>query len=544
VSSRTQEAESTARNIKTELEQGKSEGNHATWAKACQDIQDAYRKDPGDFASLLKSINQGSSNAQDQLSVKKDSHGQISEIDLGQTDIYKASRTQGDGKSASGGDHSGEKSGNEANDTMADFENTSSSLFGRLDKNKTGYINKAQLGEAIQDPQYNGKEAATVAALYANYANLKTSDKGISRGDLDQFTNRENQASDDFGKASDARDWAKSKFTDQLTNNGSISVDTLTKYSQQHPNMTEEEKSSLTYLQATCEQKGSGITLNDMNSDVQEKEKVWQNLAGDVNYTYEHTMEREKENSTALYADSKQPLNSIKADAVNQRGSIGDCAFESSLASLATAHPEQIQKMIKDNGSGTYTVTFPGDANHPVTVNAPTAAEHGLYDSGSKYGNWASTMEKAYGEYQKENPYACLGEPHNPYAGNVAQEHLAEGGSPYWSMYILTGKQTSYQSVKDTSDNELANRLSQSNTDKMVVAGVANNGHGQTTIDLIEKDHAYSVVGFDKYGSDGGTVTLRNPHGLENDSENPKAGTFNISLKRFKQVFTDLFEES
>ncbi len=51
--------------------------------------------------------------------------------------------------------------------------------------------------------------------------------------------------------------------------------------------------------------------------------------------------------------------------------------------------------MIKDNDHGTYTVTFPGDKRHPVTIQAPTDPELGEYAS-EHNGTWAAVIEKAH----------------------------------------------------------------------------------------------------------------------------------------------------
>lgn len=41
-----------------------------------------------------------------------------------------------------------------------------------------------------------------------------------------------------------------------------------------------------------------------------------------------------------------------------QQGDYGDCYFMSSMGAIAREHPGFIEKMIHDNGDGTYTVTF------------------------------------------------------------------------------------------------------------------------------------------------------------------------------------------
>src|SRR5262249_25222461 len=99
------------------------------------------------------------------------------------------------------------------------------------------------------------------------------------------------------------------------------------------------------------------------------------------------------------FADSGHPEKSITAEAIRQ-GNTGDCYFLAALGSMAESNPRAVANMIKDNGNGTYTVTFPGDPENPVTVKAPTEAEMATYQSGSQYGTWPAILEKAYAKHE------------------------------------------------------------------------------------------------------------------------------------------------
>src|SRR5579883_1061530 len=68
------------------------------------------------------------------------------------------------------------------------------------------------------------------------------------------------------------------------------------------------------------------------------------------------------------------PATSLDATQISpngvEQGGAGDCFFEASLSSLASTAQgqEAIKNMVTTNNDGTYTVKFPGDPNHPVTV--------------------------------------------------------------------------------------------------------------------------------------------------------------------------------
>src|SRR4029453_6235089 len=82
-------------------------------------------------------------------------------------------------------------------------------------------------------------------------------------------------------------------------------------------------------------------------------------------------------------------------------GDIKGRPFLKARAALADtpAGKQSIKDMIHVNDDGTYTVTFPGAPDQPVTVAAPTDAELARYAGGSDCGTWAAVLEKAYGKY-------------------------------------------------------------------------------------------------------------------------------------------------
>ncbi|MCG3084569.1 hypothetical protein, partial [Anoxybacillus sp. LAT27] len=90
-----------------------------------------------------------------------------------------------------------------------------------------------------------------------------------------------------------------------------------------------------------------------------------------------------------------------------------------------------IANMIKDNADGSFTVTFPGAPDEPVTVTAPTEAELGLFNAGGSYGTWASVLEKAYGKFRDNQ---------NWFSNSVPQEAANSAGRAEPVIKLLTGK--------------------------------------------------------------------------------------------------------
>jgi hypothetical protein len=129
-------------------------------------------------------------------------------------------------------------------------------------------------------------------------------------------------------------------------------------------------------------------------------------------------------------------VNGIKGTDVGQ-GDLGDCYFLSSLAALANTHPDLIRNAIKDNGDGTYTVTFKErvkgavnpvpirvDAKFPTTASGAQKFGKGLETGPHGQELWPALFEKAYATWQENK-------------GGYA--HINQGGEAGDALTGLTG---------------------------------------------------------------------------------------------------------
>jgi hypothetical protein len=235
--------------------------------------------------------------------------------------------------------------------------------------------------------------------------------------------------------------------------------------------------------------------------------------------------------SRKLYADSEEPLNSITPDAVRQQ-TVGNCYFEASLASLAQSRPQDIQKMIKDNEDGTYTVTFPGDPDSPVTVSAPTDGELGLYNKGTEHGVWANVMEKAFGQYRKDHSWIDKGNRETPTDGSDG------GGLTSEAMNLLTGKSCGLKIVAIRTDSNLQQQIKEALNDsppRMVCGGTYGDDDTKTLETGYAGNHVYSIIGYREDENGNAFITVRNPWGGEG-----KAGTSEMSMEDFRKTFIDI----
>jgi hypothetical protein len=216
-----------------------------------------------------------------------------------------------------------------------------------------------------------------------------------------------------------------------------------------------------------------------------------------------------------------------------QQGIIHDCNLFAPLMSLAKVAPEEIRNMIKDNGDGKYTVTFPGAKDQPITIAAPTQAELGLYSQLTKFGTWPAVIEKAYGEFVRKNPgfaelrFAPCAE------GAPSAECLSQGGYDE-GLRILTGNETNILGVGKggASNQEISEQLAAGIKDGKVMT-IASEPK-RFNLSNIESLHNYSIVGFDKNGPGGGTVTLLDPYGTKSKA---KDATLKVSVDQLAQDF-------
>lgn len=217
-----------------------------------------------------------------------------------------------------------------------------------------------------------------------------------------------------------------------------------------------------------------------------------------------------------LYKDKANPLKSITPDAV-QQGSVGDCVLLALISSLAGSDPEAIQEMIRTNADGSYTVTFPGAPDEPVTVQLEPGD---VFFAQNRSGDWVTVLEKAYGTYcsksfRRREPTSIFRTDPNAKA--------AEGTSASLAFQLLTGGDVESHTLGLTSYASLDRALRDSMHDgKAVIVG-----NNAIAGDLkFPTGHAYTVLKYQPNTGDpkNGLVTVRNPW-AQDWSESARAKT-------------------
>ena len=221
---------------------------------------------------------------------------------------------------------------------------------------------------------------------------------------------------------------------------------------------------------------------------------------------------------------------------------LADCYFPAAVAALVNARPSLIQKLIKDNGDGTYTVTFKekdwrtqqfkdvpvkvdGDLWVEAHVSRPIYGRCGTDHRPEAMELWFPLLEKAYAQWK--GSYDAMG----------------SGGSAPDVFEELTGEPSEYLLLdgRVTADSVWKRIVSAIDEHRPVAAGT-HEEHGPVHYGNtgVFADHAYSVLG---YQEEAGKrfVLLRNPWGdTEPRNNGADDGIFKLPLERFVELYTDL----
>ncbi|MFT3706257.1 MAG: C2 family cysteine protease [Archangium sp.] len=222
-----------------------------------------------------------------------------------------------------------------------------------------------------------------------------------------------------------------------------------------------------------------------------------------------------------------------------QQGQLGDCYFPSAIAALAKADPNVLKNAIKDNGDGTYTVTFKErDWMSGKVKDVPVKVDGDLYVrswGGPLYGHsansgeptkmemWFPVLEKAYAQWK--GSYDAIG----------------NGGSSADVFEAFTGAEGRSINAAGNADNVWNTITKAIDAHKPVSAGTHDDGGPVNYANTgVYGDHSYSVLGYEKSGNER-YVVLRNPWGESEPSGNgANDGVFKLKLAEFQKLYDNV----
>jgi hypothetical protein len=222
-----------------------------------------------------------------------------------------------------------------------------------------------------------------------------------------------------------------------------------------------------------------------------------------------------------------------------QQGQIGNCYFPAAVAALAQSNPQVLQNMVKANGDGTYTVTFKErDWSTGRTKDVPVKVDGDFYArsyGGPLYGHssnssdpakmemWFPLIEKAYAQWK--GSYDAIG--NGGHAGDVFED--------------FTGAQGRSINAAGNADNVWKTITTAIDAKKPVAAGTHDDGGPVNYTNTgVYGDHAYSILGYEKSGTER-YVVLRNPWGESEPAGNgANDGVFKLKLEEFQKLYDNV----
>ncbi len=229
-------------------------------------------------------------------------------------------------------------------------------------------------------------------------------------------------------------------------------------------------------------------------------------------------------------------IDGPKPDDVRQ-GAIGNCYFPAAMAAIAASNPKAIENMIKDNGDGTYTVTFHSASSYSGGRPVEVTVDGDLYVrsfGGPIYGGslggstapdkmemWFPIVEKAYAQWK--GSYDKIGN------GGVAGQVMAE----------VLGKPYSYENLSASNATMMYERIKKAEADgKSMAAGTyGTDQSARYTNTGVYANHAYTVLGVEEVNGEK-FVKLRNPWGQsEYGYDGKNDGFFSIPLDKFAELY-------
>ncbi len=210
------------------------------------------------------------------------------------------------------------------------------------------------------------------------------------------------------------------------------------------------------------------------------------------------------------------------------QGALGDCYFISSLASVAAQHPDLLEKAVKTNRDGTYTVSLyqRPDMTKPahkveVTVDGKFPQKAGQLEyisAREKKELWPLIFEKAYATWKGSY-------------GNI------EGGMGANALTALTGAPPTFFPVSADAmkaDDVFAKVKAATQNGGCVVADSKSFG---SPVKGMISDHTYSVLSTSEENGQK-YVTVRNPWGEHEVGQDAKDdGVFKLTAQQFLEAF-------
>ncbi|HEY9786474.1 MAG TPA: hypothetical protein V6D17_13790 [Candidatus Obscuribacterales bacterium] len=242
----------------------------------------------------------------------------------------------------------------------------------------------------------------------------------------------------------------------------------------------------------------------------------------------------DKENaSKKLFAHPESPLSSIQIEALRQF-SCTEADFSAALASLTALCPHMVQRMVRDNSDGTYSVTFPGACSQPLVVVRPNQEEIANFLSDSSFGIWPAVIMAAFEKYASQNIGAHQPLPRSNVEAADAKCALLDlltGESGHWLLLDLVDERSLALTIRNAI-RQRRNMVCARWTGALCKVGRHD----------ISGSRLHGIVGYEQ---NTGTVVLFNAvsHDPPSKGSDTAGSIMRLSVSNFKKAFDGLYME-
>jgi hypothetical protein len=222
------------------------------------------------------------------------------------------------------------------------------------------------------------------------------------------------------------------------------------------------------------------------------------------------------------------------------QGQIGNCYFPAAMGAIARVNPEAITRLIKDNGDGTYTVTFKQrDWATGRFKDVPVKVDGDLYVrsfGGPLYGRSTNSNDAR----QMELWYPLVEKAYAQWKGSY--DDIGNGGLVNDVFEACLGQNAEYMALSWSNETRVFDTIKRAiDAKKPVGAGTFGSDEASRYTNTgVYADHAYSILGYEVQGADK-LIILRNPWAESEPRNNgPNDGIFKLKVSEFMKLYQSL----
>ena len=429
---------------------------------------------------------------------------------------------------------------------LPEFKVAAIKMFPDIDSNNNDVISDKEIAQAVENGKFTGTGAQVIAGLYSAREKIARNNfdtpfawgeaQGITREDISKLGET---ITADFLETKDlAKDFKKYDTSGNgYLSKAEIAASDLSPAAQLYVNQNFNKIQG-----ANLDGAWSGLSRKDvvnyyateLGRTADSVEFIAQSAIMDT-HKVQGKMDRDR-----IFSDGTFNLNYEDV----KQSDAGSCFLMSVLASAAKDSKETLTTLVNDNGDDTYTVTFAGDPDNPVTVPKPTEAELGLFRHSEAPTNgtmWVAVMEKAYGEWRTK--HGGWREKFVSRNAKFAFDATDKGGYLGTTTELILGTKPEVMWLFSKNPKQVNEALAEtfSSDDPKVVTIASKHEKSGKTESGYPAGHAYSIIDYDPSRDGSASVLIRNPWGGANNT--PK-GEFWVKVDDLNKDFYQIVHGS